>query len=187
MSNGKGNETKEETGKEEKELTVEDLLADLPLDDKKKKMVSALLTGVVTSLTQINTRLDSLEKQPAAENPDIYQGLKPDQKYQVMMAKASAPAAAAQQGLIQALLSRAGGGGGSDIDQLLGSAERIGRFREIFSPAPTAVQIAMEKAQISSVIAQTRLMNKVAGKETDKYLDKLAAELVGSEPGGEEE
>lgn len=184
---GKGKETEEETGKEEKELTVDDLLADLPLDDKKKKVVSALLTGLVNNLTQINTRLDSLEKQPAAENPDIYQGLNPDQKYKVMMARASAPAQAAQQGLLQALLSRAGSGGGSEIDQLLGSAERIGKFREIFSPAPTAVQIAMEKAQISQVIAQTRLMNKVAGKETDKYLDKLAAELVGGETGEEEE
>ena len=45
----------------------------------------------------------------------------------------------------------------------------------------------MEKAQIASVISQTRLMNKVAGKETDKYLDALAAELVGGETGGEEE
>ncbi|GAI60588.1 unnamed protein product, partial [marine sediment metagenome] len=177
MSNNKdkGNEATEETGKEEKELTVEDLLTDLPLDDKKKKMVSALLTGVVTSLTQISTRLDNLEKQPAPENPDIYDGLSTDQKYQVMMARASAPAAAAQQGIVQALLTRAGGGGGSDIDQLIGSADRLRALRDAFSPAPTAVQLAMEKAQIASVISQTRLMNKVAGKETDKYLDKLAA------------
>ena len=186
MSNGKGKETKEEPGKEEKEPTVEGLLAELPLSDKSKKAVTALVTGLVTNLTQINTRLDNMEKQPAPENPDIYQGLSPEQKYQVMMARASAPAAAAQQGLIQALLSRAGGGG-SEIDQLIGSADRLRTLRDAFSPAPTAVQIAMEKAQISSVIAQTRLMNKVAGKETDKYLDALAAELVGGETGGEEE
>ncbi len=187
MSNNKdkGKEATEEPG--EKEPTVEDLLAELPLSDKSKKAVTALLTGLVTNLTQINTRLDNMEKQPAAESPDIYEGLSPDQKYQVMIARASAPAAAAQQGLLQALLSRAGSGGGSEIDQLLGSAERIGKFRDIFSPAPTALQIATERAQIAQVIAQTRLMNKVAGKETDKYLDKLAAELVGGETGGEEE
>ncbi|MBA7515794.1 hypothetical protein ES705_07853 [subsurface metagenome] len=184
---GKGEKPEAEPGKEEKELTVDDLLADLPLDDKKKKMVSAILTGVVTNLSQINTRLDNLGKQPAPENPDIYEGLSAEQKYQVMMARASAPAAAAQQGLIQALLSRAGGGGGSDIDQLIGSADRLRALRDAFSPAPTAVQVAMEKAQIASVISQTRLMNKVAGKETDKYLDALAAELVGGETGGEEE
>ena len=186
MSNNK--DKADETGKEEKELTVEDLLADVPLDDKKKKMVSALVTGLVANLSQLNTRLDNLEKQPAAESPDIYDGLTPDQKFQVMMAKASGPAAAAQQGLLQALLSRAGkGGGGSEIDQLVASADRIKTFRDIFSPAPTPVQVAMEKAQIASVIAQTRLMNKVAGKETDKYLDAMAAELAGGEAGGEEE
>lgn len=191
MSNNKGKEkeTQGEPGKEEKELTVEDLLADLPLDDKKKKMVSALLTGLVNNLSQINARLDNLAKQPAAENPDIYDGLSAEQKYQVMMARASAPAAAAQQGLLQALLSRAGGGGGSsEMDQLLGSADKIAKFRDIFSPAPSPVQIAMEKAQIASVIAQTRLMNRVAGKETDKYLDALEKETA-AEPGagGEEE
>jgi len=189
MSNNKdkGEKPEAEPGKEEKEPTAEDLLAELPLSDKSKKVVTALLTGLVNNLTQINTRLDNMEKQPAPENPDIYEGLSADQKYQVMMARAAAPAQAAQQGLLQALLSRAGSGGGSEIDQLVTNAERIKVFRDIFSPAPTAVQVAMEKAQISSVIAQTRLMNKVAGKETDKYLDALAAELVGGETGGEEE
>lgn len=184
---GKEKETREEPGKEEKAPTAEDLLAELPLSDKGKKAMTALLNGLVTNLTQINTRLDSLEKQPAAENPDIYQGLSAEQKYQVMMARASAPAATAQQTLLQALLSRAGSGGGSELDQLVSSAERLKTFRDIFSPAPTMVQIAMEKAQISSVIAQTRLMNKVAGKQTTEYLDKLEAELVGGETGGEEE
>ena len=177
----------EKPGGEEKELTLDVLLADLPLDDEKKKMVSALVTGLVASLNQISTRLETLEKQPATENPDIYEGLSAEQRYNVLMAKASAPAAGAQQGLMQALLARsAGGGGGSDIEQLLGSAERIKSFRDIFSPAPTALQIASEKAQIAQVLAQTRLMNRVAGKETDKYLEKLASELV-SETGGEEE
>jgi len=189
MSNNKDKaEETQEGGKEEKEPTVEGLLAELPLSDKSKKAVTALLTGLVTNLTQINTRLDNMEKQPAPENPDIYQGLSGDQKYQVMMARASAPAQAAQQGLLQALLSRAGSGGGSEIDQLVTSGERIKTLRDIFSPAPTMVQIAMEKAQIASVIAQSRLMNKVAGHETSKYLDTLERELAGGgETGGEEE
>ncbi len=183
MANNKG-----KPGTEEKQgPTFEDLLADLPLDDEKKKMVSNLVNGLVTSLNQISTRLDTLEKQPATENPDIYEGLSAEQKYQVMMAKASAPAAAAQQGLIQSLLARSAGGGGSEIEQLVSSADKIKALRDVFSPAPTVVQLAQEKAQVASIIAQTRLMNKVAGKETDKYLDALAAELVGGETGGEEE
>lgn len=183
MSNDKGKpKTAEKQGP-----TFEDLLADLPLDDDKKKMVSNLVNGLVTSLNQISTRLETLEKQPAPENPDIYEGLSAEQKYQVMMAKASAPAAAAQQGLIQSLLARSVSGGGSEIEQLINSADKIRALRDVFSPAPTVVQLAQEKAQVASIIAQTRLMNKVAGKETDKYLDALAAELIGGENGSEEE
>lgn len=182
---------KDEPGIEEKQgPTFDELLADLPLDDEKKKMVSNLVNGLVTSLNQINTRLETLEKQPAPESSDIYEGLSADQKYQVMMAKASAPAAAAQQGLIQALMSRsAGSNSGSEIDQLVGSADKIRALRDVFSPAPTAVQIAMEKAQIAAVISQTRLMNKVAGKATSDYLDKLEAEIepTAERTGGEEE
>ena len=55
----------------------------------------------------------------------------------------------------------------------------IGRLRSVIFPEPTALQMAMEKANVAQVLAQTRLMNKVSGKETDKYLDNLEKELIG--------
>lgn len=179
------------TEPEKQEPTVEELLNELPLKDEHKALLVKLVGGVGATLNQISTRLDNLEKQPAPENPDIYEGLSADQRFQVMMAKASAPAAAAQQALMQNLFSRAvgggggGGGGGGEIAQLLGNADKIKAFRDIFSPEPTPVQVAMEKAQVASVLAQTRLMNKVAGKATSDYLDKIEKDIT-TEPGGEE-
>ena len=167
-------------GGDTQEPTIEDLLSDLPLKDEHKKLLAQIIGGVAANLNQISTRLDTLEKQPAQENPDIYSGLSPDQKYQVMMTKASAPAAAAQQGLLQALLSRAGGSGsGGDLAALAKSAESIQALRTILNPEPSPVQMAMERAQVSQIISQTRLMNKVAGKETSDYLDKLEKSLAG--------
>ena len=167
------------TGEGTPEPTIEDLLKDLPLKEEQKALLAKVIGGVVVNLNQINTRLDTLEKQPATENPDIYSGLNPDQKYQVMMAKASAPAAAAQQGLLQALLSRSSGGGGGDLAALAKSAESIQALRTILTPEASPIQIAMERAQVSQIISQTRLMNKVAGKETSDYLDKLEKSLAG--------
>ncbi|GAI67254.1 unnamed protein product [marine sediment metagenome] len=166
------------TGEETQEPTIEDLLKDLPLKEEQKALLARVIGGVATNLTQINTRLESLEKQPAADNPDLYAGLNAEQKYQVLIAKASAPAAAAQQGLLQALLSRASGGGGGDLAALAKSAESIQALRTILSPPPSAIQTAMERAQVSQIISQTRLMNKVAGKETGDYLDKLEKSLA---------
>ncbi|GAI83479.1 unnamed protein product [marine sediment metagenome] len=57
------------------EPTIEDLLKDLPLKEEQKALLAKVIGGVVVSLNQINTRLDTLEKPPAAENPDIYSGL----------------------------------------------------------------------------------------------------------------
>lgn len=163
---------------EQKEPTLEDLLNELPLSDQGKKLLAGVISGVAQSITQINTRLDGLDKQPANENPDIYEGLTADQKYQVMMARASAPAAAAQQGLLQSLMARVGGGsGGGDLSGLLKSAETIQGLRSVLFPEPSPVQVAMEKAQVEQVLAQTRLMNKVAGKATSEYLDKISAEM----------
>jgi len=166
------------------EPSIEELLNELPLKDEHKALLVKVIGGVVTNLTQINTRLADLEKQPAADNPDTYSGLTAEQKYQVMMAKASAPAAEAQQGLLQALLSRSSGtGGGGDLAALAKSAESIQALRTILTPAASPVQEAMERAQVSQIISQTRLMNKVAGKETSDYLDKLEKSLAGE--GGE--
>ena len=169
---------KEKPGEETQEPTIEDLLKDLPLKEEHKALLARVIGGVATNLTQINNRLETLEKQPAADNPDLYAGLSADQKYQVMIAKASAPAAAAQQGLLQSLLSRSSGGG--DLSSLLKSAETIQSLRSVLFPAPTPLQLAMEKAQVSQLLAQTRLMNKVAGKATSDYLDKIEKELEGS-------
>ena len=174
-------EEKPGTGEGTPEPTIEDLLKDLPLKEEQKALLAQVISGVVVNLNQINTRLDTLEKQPAAENPDIYSGLSAEQRYQVLMARAAAPAAAAQQGLLQALLSRTGGGGsGGELAALVKSADSIQALRSILSPAATPLQLAMEKAQVSQMLAQTRLMNKVAGKTTDDYLDKIASELEAS-------
>ena len=177
---GKDDE-KQGTGEEEAQgPTIDELLKDLPLKEEQKTLLVNLISGIATNLNQINTRLDTLEKQPAAENPDIYSGLNAEQKYQVLMAKASAPAAAAQQGLLQALLARStgGGSGGGDLAALAKSAESIQALRTILLPEASPIQQAMERAQVSQIISQTRLMNKVAGKETSDYLDKLEKSLA---------
>jgi len=191
MSNGK--EKPGEEKPKEKELTLEDLLKELPLSDQGKKLLTGVVSGIVGSLQAINARLDSVEKQPpAADNPDLYSGLSAEQKYQVLMAKASAPAAEAQQGLLQSLLSRLGGGGGGgggsgggDLSNLVKSAETIQGLRGVLFPEPTPLQLAMEKAQVAQVLSQTRLMNKVAGKATSDYLDKIEAELLTGAEGAE--
>jgi len=174
---------KTETVEETPEPTLDDLLSELKLSDQGKKMLTMIISGVANNIKEISNRLDGLEKQPAAENPDIYAGLSPEQKYQVMMAKASAPAAAAQQGVLQALLTRVGGGGsgGGDFSNLLKSAETIQGLRSVLFPEPSPLQLAMEKAQVAQVLSQTRLMNKVAGKATSDYLDKIESDLEGTE------
>ncbi|GAI67387.1 unnamed protein product [marine sediment metagenome] len=167
------------TGTDTPEPSIEDLLNELPLKDEHKQLLVKMVSGIAGSLQAINARLDSVEKQPAADNPDLYSGLSADQKYQVLMAKASAPAAEAQQGLLQALLSRStGGSGGGDLAALAKSAESIQALRTILAPEASPIQIAMERAQVSQIISQTRLMNKVAGKETSDYLDKLEKSLA---------
>ncbi|GAI72611.1 unnamed protein product [marine sediment metagenome] len=178
------NDEKPRTGEDTQEPTLDDLLNDLPLSDKSKKLLTGIISGVAGNLNQISTRLENLEKQPAADNPDIYSGLSAEQKYQVLMAKASGPAAAAQQGLLQALLARVGGGGGGgggDVANLLKSAETIQGLRGMLFPEPSPLQMAMEKAQVAQVLSQTRLMNKVAGKATSDYLDKIETDLLGTE------
>jgi len=183
---------KEKPGEETPEPTIEDLLKDLPLKEEQKALLAKVIGGVVVNLNQLNTRLETLEKQlaPAADNPDLYSGLSAEQKYQVLMAKASGPAAAAQQSLLQALVSgsRGGSGGsGGDLAALAKSAESIQALRTILIPEASPFQVAMEKAQVSQLLAQTRLMNKVAGKSTSDYLDKLELELEGAAPGEGEE
>jgi len=163
---------------EEKEPVIEDLLDELPLSEKSKKMVAALLGGLASNLTQINKRIEAMESSGDSTAPELFDGLSPEQKYNILMAKYAAPAQAAQSGIWELLLSRAGGGGGGgEIDTLLKSGEKIKALRDAFSPEPSAVQVAMEKANVAQVIAQTRLMNKVAGKQTDSFLDNISKDL----------
>ncbi|GAI81578.1 unnamed protein product [marine sediment metagenome] len=182
---------KPEAVEETPEPTLDDLFSELKLSDQGKKMLTMIISGVANNIKEISNRLDGLEKQPAAENPDIYAGLSAEQKYQVMMAKASGPAAAAQQGVLQALLARVGGGGsgggGGDVANLLKSAETIQGLRSVLFPEPSPLQMAMEKAQVAQVLSQTRLMNKVAGKATSDYLDKIEAEIEGTKTEAETE
>ena len=173
--NEKEQQVEQEPGeKDHLEPNLEDVFKDLPISDDQKKLLAGVIGGVAANLTQINTRLETLEKQPANENPDLYAGLSPDQRYQVLMARASAPAAAAQQGLLQALLSRVGGGGGGgDLAALAKSAASIQALRTILTPEVTPLQEAMEKAQDLKKPERERHRQKhdaSAGEITVSYL-----------------
>lgn len=166
--------------------SLEDMLKELPIPDKHKAIVQNLVTGILNGMVQINDRLQGLEKKaPAAqETPGAFEGLSADQRYNILYARASAPAAQAQMGLYQGLLSgMKGNSGGGDLSTLAKSAESIQALRSILLPAASPIQEAMERAQVSQIIAQTRLMNKVAGKQTSDYLDNLEKGLAGE--GGE--
>lgn len=173
MSN---NEHKPE--EEKAEPTFEDMLKELPIPDKYKQALTNLITNMVSSIAQTNSRLAAIETKATEfeSNPKKYEGMSADQVYQIEMAKAAAPAAAAQQQMISAILTGRGQGGG--VDSLVQSAEALTTLRNFLLPPPTTIQTAMEKAQVSQIIAQTRLMNKLTGKTADKYLDELEKELT---------
>jgi len=164
-----------------KEITLEGMLEGLPIPDEHKQALMNLVSNMVSSLSESNQRLVAIETRVAAaeDNPKKYDGagLSGDQIYQIEMAKASAPAAAAQQQLISAVIGSRGQGGGG-LDSLVKSAESLTSLRNFLLPPPTAIQMAMEKAQVNQIIAQTRLMNKLTGKTADKYLDDLEKEIA---------
>ncbi|MBA7606763.1 hypothetical protein ES703_13913 [subsurface metagenome] len=158
---------------------LEALIAELPA--KFQPVIRNLVTGVFNSLVQANERIAELEKKPAqaADQPGMFEGMTTEQRYQILMTRAQAPAAQAQMGLYQALLGGLKGGNtGGGIDSLLSSAEKIQALRALIMPEPSPLQVAMEKANIQQMLAQSRLMNKVAGKETSAYLDKLEKEIA---------
>ncbi|MBA7611727.1 hypothetical protein ES703_18956 [subsurface metagenome] len=102
----------------------------------------------------------------------MYEGMTPDQVFQIQMAKAQAPAAAAQQQMWAAVLGRGGGGGGGDqggFGALVKSAEALNSLRDYLLPPPTAQQLALEAAQIDQIKAQTRLMDRVTGKKVEDF------------------
>ncbi|GAI70061.1 unnamed protein product [marine sediment metagenome] len=161
---------KEKTEAEQGELTLEKLFADLPIPDESKQALSNLFTNLVTTIAESNQRIAGLEARAAEENPKMYEGMTPDQVFQIQMAKAQAPAAAAQQQMWAAVLGRGGGGGDQGgMAGLVKSAEALNSLRDYLLPPPTAQQIALESAQIDQIKAQTRLMDRVTGKKVEDF------------------
>jgi len=151
---------------------LESMIEELPV-------IRHLVTGVFNSLVQANERIAELEKKPAVQDqPGMFEGMTTEQRFNILMTRAQAPAAQAQMQLYQGLLGGLKGDNtGGGIDSLLSSAEKIQALRALIIPEPSHLQLVMEKAQVSQLMAQTRLMNKVAGKETSSYLDKLEKDL----------
>lgn len=173
----------EEKQEEKKELTFDDIVKDLPISDEAKQALSNVFTNLASSAVQttqelvaVKAKLSELATEASKAIAETYKGLTADQIYNIEMAKASAPAAAAQQQLIQMMMGSARNPGGG-LDELIKDADRLNTLRNIFSPQPTVLQIATEKAQVFQMLAQTRLMNKVVGRSTDTFLDKLEGDL----------
>ncbi|MBA7578805.1 hypothetical protein ES708_20670 [subsurface metagenome] len=182
MSNGK-KDTEKAAEAEKKEVTLEDIIGELPIADEHKQALTNLFTNMATQVVEGNqtlvameARMNELSTKANEATAKMYEGLSADQKYNIEMAKAAAPAAAAQQQLISAVIGGRGGGD-SGLGGLVKSAEALTSLRNYLLPPATATQVAMEKAQISQMIAQTRLMNKLTGKAADKFLDGLEKEL----------
>jgi hypothetical protein len=172
---------------EKQQPTLDDILKGLPIPDEHKQGLTNLLTNLASSVVQstqeiaaVKTQLSQIETEVSKRTAETYKGLSADQIYQIEIAKASAPAHEAQMQLIQAMVGGTRNPGGG-LDQLIADADKLNALRSIFSPQPTPLQVAMEKTQIAQMLAQTRLMNKVAGRETDHYLETLEKGL------GEEE
>lgn len=154
---------------EQKELTLESLFADLPIPDESKQALSNLFTNLVTTIAESNKRIAGLEARAAEENPKMYEGMTPEQVYNIQMTKAQAPTAAASQQMWAALLGGRGGGDQAGLGGLVKSAEALNSLRDYLLPAPTAQQIALESAQIDQIKAQTRLMDRVTGKKVEEF------------------
>ncbi len=157
---------------EKKEVSLEGMLKELPIPDEYKQALTNLFTNLVTSIAQTNERLTAIEAKASEFNAKQYEGtgLTADQLYNIEMAKANAPAAAAQQSLISAVLSRGGGGDSGGLGGLVKSAEALNSLRNYLLPPATPQQIALEQAQIDQIKAQTRLMNRVTGKKVEDFV-----------------
>ncbi|MBA7608636.1 hypothetical protein ES703_15815 [subsurface metagenome] len=177
----KGQNTKQAEIPVEQPATLEDTLNELPIPEKHKAVLTTLFTGMLQSMVQVNERITALESKPAVQDsPGAFEGLDAEQRYKILMARASAPAAQAQMELAKGLLAGVrGGNSGGGLDELIKSAKGLSSLRDLLMPEPSALQMAMEKAQIQQTLAQTRLMNKVVGRESNVYLDKLEASLGG--------
>ena len=175
---------KEPANKTKEEPTIDEVLDGFPIDDKHKAVLKGLFTGIANSLIESNkalvavqTKLAEVEKREAVPQ-SAYDKLSADQIFQIEMGKSEASARASSNQLLQAMVSRGNTGGG--FGDLLKSADSINALRNILIPPPTPLQVAMEKAQVAQTLAQTRLMNKVVGKETDSFLESIVKDLGGA-------
>ena len=170
MSNG-DKEKEKAAEAEKKEVTFESLLEGLPIPDEHKQALMNLVNNMVTSIAKTNERLAAIEAKPSEFNATKYEGagLTAEQIFSIEMAKASAPAAAAQQQLISAVISGRGGSDSGGLGGLVKSAEALNSLRDYLLPPPTAQQIALEQAQIEQIKAQTRLMDRVTGKKVEDF------------------
>ncbi|MBA7574465.1 hypothetical protein ES708_16271 [subsurface metagenome] len=162
---------------EEKLPTLEDIMGELPIADEHKQALTNLFTNLATQVVEGNQKLAAMEAQINELNTrateataKVYEGLSAEQRYQIEMAKAAAPAQAAQTQMISAMLgaSRNPGGG---LEGLVKSAESLNSLRDFLLPPATPQQLALEQAQIEQIRAQTRLMNKVTGKKVEDFVE----------------
>jgi len=167
------------------------LFDELKLSDESKQVLIGLFSGVAGQLQQVNTRLGELEQNgsSAAADPADLSDLTPQQKYDILMARASAPAAKAQSEMwvnfLQSQLpnKKPAAGGGSMLDNLLGSAKQLEQLRSILIPPASHIEEAMSQAMIAQTFANARLTNRLSGKATTGLLDQLEKELLTPEPG----
>jgi multidrug efflux pump subunit AcrA (membrane-fusion protein) len=176
---------------EEQLPTLEDIMRELPIADEHKQALTNLFTNLATQVVESNQKLAAMEATINELNTKAneatakaYEGLSADQRYQIEMARAAAPAQAAQTQMISAMLgaSRNPGGG---FEGLVKSAESLNSLRNFLIPPATPLQVAQEKAQIAQMLAQTRLMDKITGRAANKFADTISDDLLKGE--GEEE
>jgi hypothetical protein len=168
-------ETNEKQTTEEQQPTLEDIMNELPIADEHKQALTNLFTNLATQVVEGNqklvameARMNELSTKANEATAKAYEGLSADQRYQIEMAKAAAPAQAAQTQMISAMLgtNRNPGGG---LEELVKSAESLNSLRTFLLPPATPQQIALEDAQIDQMKAQTRLMNRVTGKKVEDF------------------
>jgi len=168
-------ETDETQTTEEKLPTLEEIIAELPITDEHKQALTNLFTNLATQVVQGNqtiaameARINELSSRATEATAKVYEGLSAEQRYNIEMAKAAAPAQAAQSQMISQLLGASRGDTGG-LEGLVKSAESLNTLRQFLIPSPTPQQIALEDAQIDQIKAQTRLMNKVTGKKIEDF------------------
>lgn len=182
----------DETQTTEEQLpTLEDIIGELPITDEHKQALTNLFTNLATQVVQGNqtiaameARINELSTRATEATAKVYEGLSAEQRYNIEMSKAAAPAQAAQTQMISAMLGASRGDTGG-LEGLVKSAESLNSLRNFLLPPASPLQVAMEKAQISQMIAQTRMMDKITGRASNKFVDTITDELLKGEGEGE--